>query len=208
MTSFCVAVFLERWAAKNKWLQFSSTSRSFIKIRNGRGPSTEPGGTPLFTIHSLERCPPNFTREVLFFRDSSTQRLILRWIPIATIFLTSRRWHTESKAFEKCEYTISTGSPACQSCLWLFGYNQVGKTQTSRHECMLSLTLDGSRFQILEGVCFSDFLQYFTDDRCTANRSIVCNIVFASCLVDWAGNWRLPLHQNCAGITVEKIQHI
>ncbi len=89
----------------------SSFSKSFINIRNRRGPSTEPWGTPLFTILSLERWPPIFTQNALFFRNSSNQPLILRWIPSATIYLTSRQCYTESKAFEKPEYTTSTGSP-------------------------------------------------------------------------------------------------
>ncbi len=92
-------------SAKNKWLQVSSFSRSFINIRNRRGPST-----PLFTIPSLERWPPNFTRNVLFFRNASIQCAILRWIYIATIVLISRRWHTEPNAFETSKYKTSTAS--------------------------------------------------------------------------------------------------
>ncbi len=84
-------------SAKNKWLQVSSFSRSFINIRNRRGPSTEPWGKPLFTTPTPGRWPPKFSPKVLFFRNSSTHQVFLRWILIATIFLTSSWWHTESK---------------------------------------------------------------------------------------------------------------
>ncbi len=36
-------------STENKWLQVSLSSRSFLKIRNRRGPNTKPWGTPLFT---------------------------------------------------------------------------------------------------------------------------------------------------------------
>ncbi len=55
-------------STENKWLQVSSSSRSFLKIRNRRGPRTKPWGTPLFTIPSHDRWPPNYTRKALFFR--------------------------------------------------------------------------------------------------------------------------------------------
>ncbi len=41
--------------------------------------------------------------QISLFRNSSTQRVILRWILITTIFY-------ESKAFEKSKYTTSTDS--------------------------------------------------------------------------------------------------
>ncbi len=98
-------------SVKNKWLHVGSSAKSLINIRKRRGQNTEPRGTPLFTVHSLEWWSSNFTLKVLLFRNSSTQRFIFGWITIASIFLISRRWHTESNALEKSGFTTSTGSP-------------------------------------------------------------------------------------------------
>ncbi len=54
---------------------------------------------------------PKFIVKVLFLREASTQRVILRLVPIAAIFLISRRWHTESAALKKSKYTTSMGAP-------------------------------------------------------------------------------------------------
>ncbi len=51
--------------------------------------------------------------------NSSTQLVILRGIPIATISLTSRRWHTGSKAFEKSKYTTFLDTQTKKMlCVW------------------------------------------------------------------------------------------
>ncbi len=69
-------------SSKNKSLQV----RKLLHIMNRTGASTESWGTPFFRIPSL-----NFILNALFFRNPSNQRVILGWIPIATIFLAGRR---------------------------------------------------------------------------------------------------------------------
>ncbi len=61
------------------------------KYQEEKGSKHKAVGTLLFTAPTLEWWSPNFTLKVLLFRNCFTQRFILGWIPIASIFLISRR---------------------------------------------------------------------------------------------------------------------
>ncbi len=108
MTLARVAVILGRWA----WRRLRRINDCMSVHLPTHWQISGREGVQLFKAPLLEWRSPNFTLcKVLLL----TQRLILGRMPIASIFLIHRRWHTGSKAFEKSRYTTSTG----QLCLWL-----------------------------------------------------------------------------------------
>ncbi len=82
--------------------------QSFMCIKKRTGPSTEPCGTPLKMSINLEYPSPILTRSVLFVRKLCIHLWSLPSIPSWSNFCSNLRWGTQSKAFLKSKYIIST----------------------------------------------------------------------------------------------------
>src|SRR5678816_117366 len=98
-------------SANLETLHLSPWSKSFIYMKNNSGPSTEPCGTPLFTISHDDLLPFSCTHCFLFRNHSLIQPCTTPPIPHCNNFFISLIWGTLSKALLKSKYTISTGSP-------------------------------------------------------------------------------------------------
>lgn len=79
---------------------------------NNIGPMTLPCGIPLVTGAGLDFAPFTTTHCCLAFRNAWIQLRTLPWMPYDSIFVTRRRWGTESKAFMKSMKTMPILSPA------------------------------------------------------------------------------------------------
>src|ERR1051325_11468272 len=68
-------------SANLETLHLRPLSKSFIYIRNKSGPSTEPCGTPLFTVSHDDLLPLSNTHCLLFFNHSLIQFCTIPSIP-------------------------------------------------------------------------------------------------------------------------------
>ena len=88
------------------------SSKSFINIKNSKGPSTDPCGTPLYTSPRLDHFPFIHTLCFLLLNQLPMVRSNLPLMPCFFRFSNNIRRRTLSKALARSKNTTSTQYPS------------------------------------------------------------------------------------------------